>query len=336
MSSRLSLLTVAAAAAAVAMASAGCGQTTGLSGPTGVANASGYVAPPRVALRPPRVTLSAVEGRSWMSPAAKKSDLLYLDDETGDAYVYSYPKGQLMGTLTGLGEPQGECVDKKGDVFFTTFASQEIIEYAHGGTSPINTLSNPGQYMEGCSVDKTTGNLAVIDFEPSAGGGGGSVAIFAKATGSPTVVTDSNLYLGYQIGYDNKGDIFVDGVDSSRNFEFAELPKGSSSFTEITLASVSIATPGGVQWDGKYVTVGDAKNGNIYQTDGAGGKIEGTTSLNDSDGIFQYFIAGKKVIGPNVYSANAGIWKYPKGGNPTMTITGISDPFGAAISKAPK
>jgi len=25
-----------------------------------------------------------------------------------------------------------------------------------------------------------------------------------------------------------------------------------------------------VQWDGKYVTVGDAKNGSIYQTDGAG------------------------------------------------------------------
>ncbi|MGA7201890.1 MAG: hypothetical protein WBX26_08675 [Candidatus Cybelea sp.] len=328
MSSRLSLLT---AVAAVAMASAGCGQTTGLSGPSSVANASGYVSSPGA----PNVTLSAVEGRSWMNPAAKKSDLLYLDDATGDAYVYSYPKGQLMGTMTGLGEPQGECVDKKGDVFFTTFASEEIIEYAHGGTSPINTLSNPGEYMEGCSVDKTTGNLAAVDFEPSGGGGGGGVAIFANASGSPIVLNDTNLHLGYQIGYDNKGNIFVDGVDSSNNFEFAELPKGSSSFTEIPL-SVSITTPGGVQWDGKYVTVGDAKNGNIYQTNGAGGKIEGTTSLNDSDGIFQYFIDGKKVVGPNDSSANVGIWKYPKGGAPTKTLTGFAYPFGAAISKAPK
>jgi hypothetical protein len=271
-----------------------------------------------------------------MKPAAKKSDLLYLDDQTGDVYVYSYPKGELMGTLTGLPDPQGECVDKKGDVFFTSFAGQQIVEYAHGGTSPINTLSNPGQYMEGCSVDTKTGDLAAIDFEPSTGGGGGSVAIFAHASGSPTVLTDPNLHLGYQIGYDNKGNIFVDGVDSSNNFEFAELPKGSSSFTEITLGGVSITTPGGVQWDGKYVTVGDAKSGAIYQTDGAGGNVEGTTSLSDSDGIFQYFIGGKKVIGPNAYSGNAGIWKYPKGGSPTMTITGISDPFGAAISKAPK
>jgi hypothetical protein len=328
MSSRLSLLTMAAAAAAIAMTSAGCGQTTGSSGPIGVANASGYVAPHPV-------TLSAVEGHSWMNPAAKKSDLLYLDDQTGDVYVYSYPKGELMGTLTGLSEPQGECVDKKGDVFFTTFSSQEILEYAHGGTSPINTLSNPGEFMEGCSVDTKTGTLAAIDFEPSSGEGGGSVAIFANASGSPTVLNDANLYLGYQIGYDNKGNIFVDGVDSGRNFEFAELPKGSSSFTEITLGA-TITIPGGVQWDGKHVTVGDAKNGDIYQTDGAGGKIEGTTSLSDSDGIFQYFIGGKKVVGPNAYSANAGIWKYPKGGSPTMTLTGISYPFGAAISKAPK
>jgi hypothetical protein len=331
MSSRLSLLTMAGVAAVTAMTSAGCSQTTGLSGASSVANASGYVSP-GVALRHAQGDTAA---RSWMKPAAKKSDLLYLDDQTGNVYVYSYPKGELMGTLTGLPDPQGECVDKKGDVFFTSFAGQQIVEYAHGGTSPINTLSNPGQYMEGCSVDTKTGDLAAIDFEPSTGGGGGSVAIFAHASGSPTVLTDPNLHLGYQIGYDNKGNIFVDGVDSSNNFEFAELPKGSSSFTEITLG-VSITTPGGVQWDGKYVTVGDAKSGDIYQTDGAGGKIEGTTSLSDSDGIFQYFIGGKKVVGPNAYSANAGIWKYPKGGNPTMTITGITDPFGAAISKAPK
>jgi hypothetical protein len=42
------------------------------------------------------------------------------------------------------------------------------------------------------------------------------------------------------------------------------------------------------------------------------------------------------VDGPNVSSANVGTWKYPKGGTPTMTLTGFADPFGDAISKAPK
>src|SRR5580692_2579193 len=52
-------------------------------------------------------------GKSWMSPSAKKSALLYVSDAgSGDVYVYSYPKGKLTGTLTGFNFPEGECADK--------------------------------------------------------------------------------------------------------------------------------------------------------------------------------------------------------------------------------
>jgi hypothetical protein len=34
-----------------------------------------------------------------------------------------------------------------------------------------------------------------------------------------------------------------------------------------------------------------------------------SSTPNDSDGIFWYFIDGKRVDGPNVYSANVGIWQ---------------------------
>ena len=272
--------------------------------------------------------------RSWIAPDAKRSDLLYVSDETGSVYVFSYPKGTPEGTLTGLPDPQGECVDKKGDVFVTTFGGGEILEYAHGGTSPIATLENPGQYMEGCSVDLKSDTLAVINFAPM-GGSGGGVSLYAHASGSPTVLTDPNLMLGYQLGYDDKGNLFLDGVNASSKFEFAELPAGSSTFTQISL-NVSIATPGGVQWDGKYVAVGDAKSGTVYQTDGAGGKVEGTMTLSDSDGIFQFFIDRKTFIGPNAFSKNAMFWKYPTGGSPTKTLGGFADPFGAVVSRAKK
>lgn len=316
------LIGCAGVAAVAACSSGGLQPTTA----NGVANATGFIAG--------RHAQDA--RRSWMAPDAKKSDLLYISDlATGDVYAFSYPKGTLEGTITGLPEPQGLCVDKKGDVFVTTFAAEEIFEYAHGGTTAINTLTNSGEYMEGCSVDKTTGDLAAINFEPSGGGGGGGVSIFANASGSPTVLTDSNLYLGYQLGYDDKGNLFLDGVDSSRNFEFAELPKGSSGFTEISLG-VTINTPGGVQWDGKYVAVGDAKGGEIYQTDGAGGKVEGTTTLTDSNGVFQFWIDGKRVVGANDYSANAMYWKYPAGGDPTKTLSNFDYPFGVTISPAKK
>ena len=56
--------------------------------------------------------------RSWIAPAAKTQNLLYIsDDGTNDVYVYSWPKGRLLGTLRGFSYPQGECVDRKGDVW---------------------------------------------------------------------------------------------------------------------------------------------------------------------------------------------------------------------------
>jgi hypothetical protein len=300
------------------------------------------LAPSGSILQPSRAGVSGVviqhpdRRRSWMAPDAKKKDLLYISDEaTADVYVFSYPKGKLMGTLTGFPEPQGECVDKKGDVFVTNFGKSVIIEYAHGGTSPIATLSDSGEYIEGCSVDPTTGNLAVVDFEPSSGAGNGGVAVYAKAKGTPTVYTDPDLLLGYALGYDNKGNIFLDGVNGNRDFEFAELPKGSSSFTTIPL-SVTINTPGGVQWDGKHVAVGDATGGVIYQTTGAGGKIVGSTTLTGSDGVFQFFIDRNTVVGPDVFAANANFWSYPAGGAATKTLTGFADPFGSAVSKGRK
>ena len=83
-------------------------------------------------------------GRSWMAPQAKRDSLLYITDVgTNAVYAYSYPKGTLLGTLTGFDAPFGECVDNKGDVFIANIEASNILEYAHGGTSPIATLSDP-------------------------------------------------------------------------------------------------------------------------------------------------------------------------------------------------
>jgi len=51
---------------------------------------------------------SALRDRSgsWMLPEAKSEDLLYISDVTG-VHVFSYPKGTLVGDLTGFASPQG-------------------------------------------------------------------------------------------------------------------------------------------------------------------------------------------------------------------------------------
>ena len=203
---------------------------------------------------------SASRGRSWMAPEAVKDDLIYVSDLLGQVVeIYTYGHGnKLVGTLTGFFNPEGLCVDKAGNVWVTNDTSvgvHQITEYAHGGTSPIQNLINSNGNVNGCSVDLKTGDLAVTNFwGPTEGAGG--VSIYRHATGTPVSYTDPNIHYYYYCGYDDKGNLYVDGLSSGSNFGFAELPKGGTAFTDVTL-NQTIYLPGGVQWDGKYVAVGD-------------------------------------------------------------------------------
>ncbi len=131
----------------------------------------------------------ATRGGSWMLPEAKSEDLLYIAAGLvdGAVYVYTYPRGRFVGTLTGFAEPFGECTDSAGDVFIVAFSntssssSSTIYEYAHGGTTPIAMLSDPSAGVA-CAIDPVSGNLAVS---------GDGVAIYQHATGSPTMYYSS-------------------------------------------------------------------------------------------------------------------------------------------------
>lgn len=271
-----------------------------------------------------------VRQTSWIQPDAKKKPLLYVSSAlTKDVYVYSYGNQKLVGTLTGFSLPYGLCADKTGDVWIVDDGAQEIVEYRHGGTSPVATLSDPGEYPEGCSVDPTTGNLAVTNFYSSSGNG--SVSIYADASGQPATYSDSSIANFRFCGYDNKGNLFTDGANDSSQFALAELRKGGNSLTDITLQQ-KIEWPGGVQWDGKYLAIGDTDAGIIYQTNGDGGKVKGSTTLSDSSYVNQFWIAGNAVVAPSQDAGNAGIYAYPTGGGPSKTIS-VEEPFGAAVSK---
>jgi hypothetical protein len=276
-------------------------------------------------------------GESWMSPGAASQDLLYVSDTgTSKVYVYSYPSDKLAGTLTDFRDPGGECVDKNGNVFITNTGDDDILEYAHGGTKPIATLSDPGYFPFGCSIDPTSGNLAVSNNFASSGSGQGNVVVYTHAKGHPKGdYTDPNINQMLLCGYDDKGNLFVDGLTKGSGFAFAELRRGSTTLTDITL-NQSIENPGGVQWDGKYVAVGDQSTNVVYQFDVSGkkGTKVGSTPLTGATEVVQFWIAGSKLIGPDAGAQDVGIWKYPAGGSALKTITGLYVPLGATLSKA--
>ncbi|MFY9632862.1 MAG: hypothetical protein WAJ94_14775 [Candidatus Cybelea sp.] len=274
---------------------------------------------------------------SWMKPSAKGQSLVYVSSVlSNDVYVYSYSTQQLVGTLTGFTTPYGLCSDKKGNVWIVNDGASQLVEYAHGGTSPLATLSDSGEYPEGCAVDPTTGNLAVTNFYSQSGGG--SVAIYAGAKGTATLYTDPSIAQYRFCGYDNEGNLFVDGATGSSTFAFAELPKGSGTFSDITL-NRSVEWPGGVQWDGKYVAVGDTDAGVIYRAQPSG-SVKATTDLSGSSYVNQFWIvapARRKHHKDTVLAASQdggefAYYNYPAGGGATITVD-VSEPFGITLSK---
>lgn len=289
------------------------------------------------------------DARSWMSTeAAKTKDLLYvsnLNQDSSGGYtvnVYSYPQGALMGVLKkDFSAPDGICVDKNNDVWIVNNGfSYGLVEYKHGGKSPIATLGRYAPSLIGCSVDLTTGDLAVTSYGTTDGSVLGSVSIYAHAKGAAKVYTDSEMTNMLWCGYDPKGNLYVDGLGRS---DFAELPKGQKKFKNITLTGGQIYYPGNVQWDGKYVAVGDQQylGGSpaasaIYQTTGSGGKIVGVTPFAGYQDVVEFWIQGNAVIGPDGSpdSNKVRFYNYPAGGKPTKTLTQkLRTPYGSAISE---
>jgi hypothetical protein len=304
------------------------------------------IAPPAAMPQGAAVVGQATHGRS-MKPGSSGGDLIYAavnfsGSQQGGVLILSYPAGTLEGTITGLKIPGGLCSDGNGNVFVTDFKAADILEYAHGGTSPINTLNDPGYYLIACSVDPTTGNLAVSGYDYR---GHGAVAVYANAQGSPTTYSTptDTLYCTY----DSQGNLFVDGNESG--VELAELPKGGSAFENITL-NESIEYAGSFQWDGTYLALAAPQGAGrqkgptpIYQVQVSGttGTVVSTTwlisgKLDRNSGVDdQYWIQGGTILGADGKGGKIGLWRYPRGGKPFHVIRQGTNGYGLTVSVAP-
>jgi hypothetical protein len=283
-----------------------------------------------------------------LQPNRQRSDLLYVSNNpTGKLLVFSYPDGESVGDVqVPSGGPVGLCSDSTGDVFVATQGSSNesnIYEYAHGGSQPIATLSDPG-LSNGCAVDPTTGNLAVTNyFTPAGPSQGGDVAIYQVASGDWTTYSDPNLGVFGWCAYDDAGNLYVDG----NNFSIIdELTPGGSGLSEITLTET--IHPASMEWTAGSLAVVSEPDGShgsdlVYQVaiSGSEGIVSGPAVLRtkaDRTSEGQFWIQGRAIIGPgHGEGRNRGntlleFWPYPKGGNPTKVIRLGLVMFGATVS----
>ncbi len=104
---------------------------------------------------------------SWMAPQAKHDNLVYVSDTAANAVsVYAWKTHKLVGMLGGINQPFGLCSDQSGNVWIISWGKNQISEYAHAGTKPLKTLAvqDPDANLYDCSVDPTTGDLAVTNW----------------------------------------------------------------------------------------------------------------------------------------------------------------------------
>jgi hypothetical protein len=252
------------------------------------------------------------------------------------ASIFDYPKSDAQtGTIYDVGG-QG-CTNvlygygKK--TFWIVAGYNQITEYKVP-QKPIKTLSISYSSVgspSSCAMD-SSGDLAVGVLY---GSGGGDVVIFKNASGSGAVIK-TPLDEEFFDGYDNQGNLFIDGFTGDRyGFELDELPKGSTKFERITTSN-TVGFPGSVQWDGTYLTVFDQDAAAMYQytVSGTTATLEGTVSLKGSSDCAQTWIATGVVYCGDAGNDDGEVYAYPAGGSPIATFTGnFAEPLGVVAAE---
>jgi hypothetical protein len=219
-----------------------------------------------------------------------------------------------------------------------------VYEYAHGGTAPIATLSDPG-LAKGCAIDPVTGNLAVSNLPDSLSG---NLAVYQGARGAPTMYSDPNFDGFVFCTYDNAGNLYADGGPENL---IDVLPKGNSSLTEVHLSEKIIS--GSIQWWRNRLIIAqvdDSAHGDqsVFEVrvTGSNGIVQGTTLLKSKNGTralgpVQFWIQGNTIIGPGhkppALNGIVEFWKYPDGGPASKVVHANGHPafVGVTFSVAP-
>jgi hypothetical protein len=284
----------------------------------------------------PGTTLASSANATHAKTSAS-GELLYAS-AASDVFVFTYPQGSLVETLAGFAfQPWYICADGRGDVFVPTTNLQSpgyIYEFAHGGTQPIEKLTDPGPgNAVSCSVDPTTGNLAVAN--------GPNVAVYPQGQGAPTIYEASDVG-AFDCAYDDSGDLFVDGL--TYDDKIAELPAGGSSFSDVSLTKAMGYTLH-LQWWNKRLVLFGGEYGphtpyRIYQVriSGSSGIVSGPILLDGrNDAEVEFALSGDTFVMPDGPGDSLlYFWHYPKGGKRYMLIDpGLKyvDFYGVAISE---
>jgi hypothetical protein len=282
---------------------------------------------------------------SWMVNGLTNQDLIYVSNVDNEVTVYSASNQKLVGVLTDFTQPKGECVDGTGNVYIADYTAEQILEYAHGGSKPIKTFSDSPYSPYTCTIDPTTGDLAVADNGDSSQAG--DIAIWPPGSSQPTRYTDPQILNFSAAAYDGSGNLLVsDSYSYGRQTGFAWLPHGGTRLFNVTVPGPKGEQNwdlSGIAWDGQYFVL-DAYyvyrvsliHGQAYYVDEI--LLDYPEEHSPSGPLWIYKSGSQMQLVEGLFDGEGGnsavgIWSYPGGGQPTTTFThGVDRPFGVTVS----
>jgi hypothetical protein len=250
------------------------------------------------------------------------NDFEYIINDYGTyASIFDYPKSvDQIGSIRNVGG-QG-CTNVLYGYGKSTFwiiaGTDQMTEYRVPKTA-VKTLDAPaGSNPSSCAMD-TDGNLAVGILD---GTDSGSVVIYKNATGKGTVIS-TPLEREYFDGYDDKGNLFFDGLAGHLEFQMYEIAHGTTTVQRITTSN-KVRFPGSVQWDGKYLVVTDQSTSQMdrYTVTGTKAKLRAKVSLTGANDCAQTWIATGIVFCADAGADNGTAYAYPQGGPAIATLSG--------------
>jgi hypothetical protein len=282
-------------------------------------------------------------GRLSRGASVAKQDLLYVANSNGEVTIYRYWLHSVVGVLTTLTQPMGECVDAKSNVYITDYAAKKIVEFAHGATKSTKSFDDSPDSPYMCSVDRASGNLAVANYNP--GSTQGDIAIWSNGTGSPKRYSDPLVYTFQDCAYDGGGDLLVsNGIPAyNKSVYFAWLPKNGSKLIDIKVPGPNPSwvwrAVEGIQWDGKYFVIDDYSLYRLSLIHGQAYYV-GMTSLEHPGYPLAIYdnkpgSQGTQVVGGYSGDSYSWVyyWQYPYGGPPIYQLEhGIDRPLGITVS----
>jgi hypothetical protein len=291
-----------------------CAILAGCSGQGAVLNQPGLLA-----------VAPSIRKASWMKSQASHQRLIYISNLGDDVVnVYAFDGHEIVGQLKGLKKPHGMCTDSHGNVYVTNTGASNVLEYAHGGTKPIQTFSDPGENPVDCDIVRF-GELVAANESTTSGGVGG--LSYFEGTRPAQNVSFQRLPTVLSIGYlPAVGFNFLTGLNADGNPQYAKFR------FSLDLLSIPFTSAGSVRYAGfgKYMAVGD-QSGDVYLVEGKA--ISSETHLNGLCAAGQFSITRKFIFVPDPCGDKVLIYPFPSGGTAFYQIDGQSEPVGTAISE---